>query len=71
MISVPVIILCKILYETADFRTRHISGTHAHGASEDKARTAFGLYLEDSAGWVFMGSKPILHAMHCKWYWSC
>lgn len=41
-----------------------MSCSHTHRASEDKARAAFGFYLEDSAGGVFMSSKAIFRAMH-------
>lgn len=41
-----------------------MSCAHTHRAPEDKARAAFGFYLEDPAGGVFMSSKAIFHAMH-------
>jgi hypothetical protein len=66
MISVSMVILSEILYAGADLGTGQISCADTHGASEDKAGTAFGFYLEDSAGWVFVSSKAILHAMHCQ-----
>lgn len=66
MIGVSVIILCEILYASADLGTGHVSRTDTHGAPEDEARAAFGFDLEDSAGWVFVSSKAILHAMHCQ-----
>jgi hypothetical protein len=64
MISVPMIILGEVLYGSVDLGAGHMSCTHTHRASEDKARAAFGFYLEDSAGGIFMSSKAILHAMH-------
>lgn len=63
MISVPMIILGEILYGSADLGTGHVRYTHTHRAPEDKPGAAFGFYLEDSAGGVFMSSKAILHAM--------
>ena len=66
MISVPMIILGEVLYGSVDLGAGPMSCTHTHRASEDKARAAFGFYLEDSAGGVFMSSKAIFHAMHCE-----
>lgn len=66
MVSVPMIILGEVLYGSVDLGAGHVSCTHTHRASEYKSGAAFGFYLEDSAGGVFMSSKAIFHAMHCE-----